>query len=120
LVNDPKAATVWTFTSTDSSYAGGGQLTTPSSVGMSTGNAWVLPAPVLVQGSGVPLTALQSWAPTRGVGADGSVRGGALRSVAYGGACARPSGGGVTGDTVTLYPDCNPGALEWHYEPAAA
>lgn len=114
---DAASAIVWTFTSTNASYVGGGQWTTPASVGLSTGGAWLLPTPILVQGGGVPLTALQAWAPMRGVALDGSIYGGALHNIAYTG-CARPSGTGAVGDGLVLYGDCGVDALNWYYEPA--
>nr|UMO78606.1 FliL incomplete domain containing protein [Pandoravirus belohorizontensis] len=116
LVNVSSAIT-WTFTSTNASYVGGGQWTTPASVGLSTGGAWLLPTPILVQGGGVPLTALQAWAPMRGVALDGSIYGGALHNIAYTG-CVRPSGTGAVGDGLVLYGDCGADALNWYYEPA--
>ncbi|AVK74979.1 FliL incomplete domain containing protein [Pandoravirus quercus] len=114
---DAPAAITWTFTSTNASYVGGGQWTTPASVGLSTGGAWLLPTPILVQGGGVPLTALQAWAPMRGVALDGSIYGGALHNIAYTG-CARPSGTGAVGDGLVLYGDCGVDSLNWYYEPA--
>lgn len=114
---DAASAITWTFTSTNASYVGGGQWTTPASVGLSTGGAWLLPTPILVQGGGVPLTALQAWAPMRGVALDGSIYGGALHNIAYTG-CVRPSGAGVVGDGLVLYGDCGADALNWYYEPA--
>lgn len=114
---DAPAAITWTFTSTNASYVGGGQWTTPASVGLSTGGAWLLPTPILVQGGGVPLTALQAWAPMRGVALDGSIYGGALHNIAYTG-CARPPGTGAVGDGLVLYGDCSVDALNWYYEPA--
>ncbi|ATE82531.1 hypothetical protein pdul_cds_617 [Pandoravirus dulcis] len=113
---DATSAITWTFTSTNASYVGGGQWTTPASVGLSTGGAWLLPTPILVQGGGVPLTALQAWAPMRGVALDGSIYGGALHNIAYT-ACVRPSGTGAVGDGLVLYSDCGADALGWYYEP---
>lgn len=115
---DAASAITWTFTSTNASYVGGGQWTTPASVGLSTGGAWLLPTPILVQGGGVPLTALQAWAPMRGVALDGSIYGGALHNIAYT-ACVRPSSAtGAVGDGLVLYSDCGADALGWYYEPA--
>nr|UDO47447.1 hypothetical protein [Pandoravirus massiliensis] len=115
---DAGSAIVWTFTSTNASYVGGGQWTTPSLVGLSTGGAWLLPTPILIQGAGVPLTALRAWVPTRGVAADGSVHAGALHNLAYGG-CVRPTGSGAVGDTLALYSDCGSAALGWYFELAS-
>lgn len=114
---DASSAVTWTFTSTNAAYVGGGQWATPSLLGLSTGGAWLLPTPILVQGAGVPLTALQAWAPTRGVALDGSIHGGALHNVAYI-ACVRPTATGAVGDTLTLYADCGADALGWYFEPA--
>lgn len=118
ILVDVGSAIVWTFTSTNASYVGGGQWTTPASVGLSTGGAWLLPTPILVQGAGVPLTALRAWAPTRGIAADGSVHGGALHNLAYVG-CVRPTTSGTAGDGLSLYGDCDRNALGWFFEPAS-
>ncbi|AVK77251.1 hypothetical protein pmac_cds_563 [Pandoravirus macleodensis] len=118
ILVDAGSAIVWTFTSTNASYVGGGQWTTPASVGLSTGGAWLLPTPILVQGAGVPLTALRAWAPTRGIAADGSIHGGALHNLAYVG-CVRPTTSGAVGDGLSLYGDCDRNALGWFFEPAS-
>ncbi|WBR14540.1 hypothetical protein pkur_cds_365 [Pandoravirus kuranda] len=118
ILVDPPSAVVWTFTSTDASYVGGGQWTTPASVGLSTDGAWLLPTPILVQGAGVPLTALRAWRPTQGIAADGSIHGGALHNLAYSG-CVRPTMSGMIGDGLSLYGDCDRNALGWFFEPAS-